>query len=115
MNRQEFMAAEANMSQLADILNHPVLRTAIEIVRAEGVANLPEPIPGVDFTAQLGAAGSQAVGWARALKALESLSRPPVNPGPASLRFSEQQFSEPAKERMRRAGIYTNEEIEKIK
>jgi hypothetical protein len=114
MNRQEFMANEANMSQLADMLKSPVLKVAIEIVRTEGVANMPDPIPGVDFTAQLGAAGSHAVGWARALKALESLSRPVVS-GPASLRFSEQQFSEAAKERMRRAGIYSDKEIEKIK
>ena len=41
------------MASLDEILRHPVMKMAIEIVKAESVG-LPDPIPGVDYQSTRG-------------------------------------------------------------
>ena len=55
------------------------MRMAIEIVKSESVG-LPDPIPGVDYEAQVAACGAYTAGAFRAFDKLESLCRPTVNP-----------------------------------
>ena len=58
------------MVELATLLRSPVLHAAIEIVRAEGIAQIPEPITGVDYSAQMAVAGAYSCGWIKAIRAL---------------------------------------------
>jgi hypothetical protein len=101
------------MSELATMFRSPVLHAAIEIVKTESLTHLPDPVPGVDYQAQVAAAGAYTVGWTRAIRALESLTLKPLSAG---VRMSiEKQFDDAARRRMREAGIYTESEIQSIK
>ena len=99
------------MAELAELLRNPLLNAALEIVRNEGMPSLPEPVPGVDYGAQTAAMGAFITGWSRALRSLESLTRLTIVPGHFP---SQRQFDEPARQRMRAGGIYTEKEIEEI-
>jgi hypothetical protein len=112
MNRMEFQMQEASMAELAGLLRSPVLSTAIAIVKAEAVTSLPDPIPGVDYGAQVSAHGAQMIGWVRAIRALELLAVPPTHA--TGRMFIERQFDSAARRKMREAGVYTEEEIDKI-
>jgi hypothetical protein len=111
MNRAEFQSKEANMAELAMILRTPVFNAALEVIKGESLGYLPDPIPGVDYGAQVAALGAQAIGWTRAIHALETLV---INPRPLTGRPIEQQFDDAARRRMRAAGLYTDEEISTI-
>lgn len=112
INRMAFQMQEGSMAELASLLRNPVLSTAIEIVKAEAVTSLPDPIPGVDYGAQVSAHGAQMAGWLRAIRALELLAMPPVQS--TGRQFIERQFDSAARRKMREAGVYTEEEISKI-
>jgi hypothetical protein len=115
MTRAEFMSSEGNMALLNDILRDPIFKAALDIVKAEAYGPLPDPVPGVSYEAQVAASGAQAIGWMRAIRALESLSRPLPIPAATAVRFQQPQFVEPAKERMRKAGLYSEKEINELK
>jgi hypothetical protein len=112
MKRQEFQKSEQNMADLNELLRHPIMRTAIEIVKAESVG-LPDPIPGVDYESQVAACGAFTAGAFRAFDKLESLCRPSgilIGNLPR-----QEQYDDAAKARMREAGIYTDKEINELK
>ena len=69
---------EANMAELASMLRTPVFRAALEVIKEESLTYLPDPMPGVDYRAHVAALGAQAIGWARAIHALESLAIRPM-------------------------------------
>ena len=89
----------------------PVLFAAIAIVKSESVS-LPEPIPTVDYQTQVAVAGAFTAGIFRAFERLESLARPAMAMAAGMPRQG--QYDDAAKERMRAAGIYTDEEIAKL-
>jgi hypothetical protein len=107
MKRSDFQASEEFMASLSDILKLPVMRAAIEIIKAESVG-LPDPTPGVDYQQQVAVCGAYTAGAFRAFEKLESLCRPPTT---SSIMPRQTQFDEAARERMRSAGIYTDKEI----
>jgi hypothetical protein len=107
MKRSDFQASEEFMASLSDILKLPVMRAAIEIIKAESVG-LPDPTPGVDYQQQVAVCGAYTAGAFRAFEKLESLCRPPTTP---SIMPRQAQYVEQGKERMRAAGIYTDKEI----
>jgi hypothetical protein len=111
ITRAEFQGAEENMSQLAELLRNSILKTALDIVRAEGFPALPEPVPGVDYGAQVAAHGAYVTGWSRALNRLESLSRPMVMPSRIP---PGRQYNEEARRRMAASGLYNEEELEEF-
>jgi hypothetical protein len=113
MKRNEFQKSEQNMADLNELLRTPVMRTAIEIVKSESVG-LPDPIPGVDYEAQVAACGAYTAGAFRAFDKLESLCRPVVNPlsNPPS---GQNQYDAAAKAKMREAGLYSDKEIAEIR
>ena len=113
MTRQEFQSKETNMAELATLLRGPILRAAIEVVKGEGVGFIPQPIPAVDYQAQVAVSGAHMVGWMRAVRALETLT---IKNAPIGIMpFKEAQFEDAALRRMREAGLYSEEEIRKIK
>lgn len=107
MKRTDFQNSEEFMASLTEILRTPVMRTAIEIVKAESVG-LPDPVPGVDYQQQVAVCGAYTAGAFRAFDKLESLTRAPSTP---SIMPRQNQFGDAARERMRAAGIYTDKEI----
>jgi hypothetical protein len=113
MKRSEFQKSEQNMADLNELLRHPIMRTAIEIVKAESVG-LPDPIPGVDYESQVAACGAFTAGAFRAFEKLESLCYGPMGIAPGSMP-RQTQYDDAAKARMREQGIYTDKEIEELK
>ena len=112
MRRSEFQKSEQDMATLNELLRHPIMKAAIEIVKAESVG-LPDPIPGVDYQSHVAASGAFTAGAFRAFEKLESLCRP------AGIALSnlppQTQYADAAKARMRGQGIYTDKEIEEIR
>ena len=112
MKRIDFQKSEQDMATLAEILRHPIMRVAIEIVKAESVG-LPDPIAGVDYADHVAVCGAFTAGAFRAFEKLESLTRPPgmfVGNMPAK----QDLYANAAKEKMREQRVYTDEEIDKI-
>lgn len=99
------------MADLADLLRNPVMRAALEIVKAESVG-LPDPIPGIDYQSQVAVCGAFTAGAFRALERLESLTRPAGVPSASLPR--QPQYADAAKARMREQAIYTEKEISDI-
>ena len=100
------------MATLTELLRHPIMKVAIEIVKAESVG-LPDPIPGVDYGDQVAVCGAFTAGAFRVFDKLESLCRP------AGLAIGglprQEQYDDAAKARMREQGIYTDKEIEELR
>jgi hypothetical protein len=111
MRRTEFQKSEQNMADLNELLRHPIMKAAIEIVKAESVG-LPDPIPGVDYQSQVAACGAFTAGAFRAFEKLESLCRPGIS---VANRPLHEQYADAAKAKMREAGLYTDKEIEELK
>ena len=111
MKRSDFQKSEQFMGELSEILRTPVMRAAIEIVRNESVG-LPDPVPGVDYQQQVAVCGAFTAGSFRVLEKLESLARAPTTP---SILPRTNQFDDAAKDRMRAAGVYSEEEINDLK
>jgi hypothetical protein len=107
MKRSDFQQSEEFMASLTEILRTPVMRAAIEVIKAESVG-LPDPTPGVDYQQQVAVCGAYTAGAFRAFDKLESLARPPSTP---SILPRGNQFDDAARERMRAAGIYSEKEI----
>jgi hypothetical protein len=112
MRRNEFQKSEQNMTDLNELLRQPIMRIAIEIVKSESVG-LPDPIPGVNYEAQVAACGAYTAGAFRAFDKLESLCRPVVNP--LSNPPGQTQYDAAARAKMREAGIYSDKEIAEIR
>lgn len=108
MTRLDFQESESRMSSLAELLRQPEMAWALDIVRAEAVKPLPDPIPGVSYAEMIGVHGAQAVGWAEGIKALVSLSRKPT-----AIKQPEQSrmYADAAKQKLIGSGQYTEEEL----
>lgn len=111
MRRSDFQRNEEFMAGLSEILRAPIMSAAIEIVKAESV-RVPDPMPGVEYQAQMAMAGAFTAGVFRAFDRLESLCHPLAMD---SMQLPRQtQYDAAGKARMRAAGIYTDEEISKL-
>src|SRR4029077_5279177 len=111
MKRYEFQKSQENMASLSELLRHPLMRIAIEIVKTESVG-LPDPIPGVSYESQVAACGAFTAGAFRAFDRLESLCNP-VGVPPASVPRTTK-YDDAAKARMKAQAIYSDKDIEDI-
>lgn len=112
MRRSEFQKSEQDMATLSEILRHPVMKAALDIVRAESVG-LPDPIPGVDYQAQVSVCGAFTAGAFRTIERLESLCLPSTIPAGSMPR--QNQYEDAAKVKMREQGLYTDAEIDNLR
>lgn len=111
MTRAEFQSSESNISQLNELLQFPIMKLALEVVKDESLTSMPTPIPGVSFGEQVAAAGAHAIGWGGSIKALNSLARKSAifqQPDKSSL------YQEEAERRLIASGQYTEQEINEI-
>lgn len=115
MTRAEFQSSEPMMAQLDEVLRFPIVKNALEIVRAEGAnVSLPVPISGVDYAAQVAAVGARTIGWADAIKALCSLSRKPLALQQHKPNDQNSMYLDEARKRVVASGIYTEEELKEL-
>ena len=112
MRRKEFQQSEQDMATLTEILRHPIMKIALEIVRAESVG-LPDPIPGIDYQAQVAVCGAFTAGAFRTIERLESLCLPAGVPVSSLPR--QEQYKDSAKDKMREQGLYTDAEINDLR
>ena len=111
--REDFQKTEVFRSTLAEVLRLPAISVAIDIVRREGAKPLPQPIPGVDYGAQVAAHGAQYVGWCDALKAIESLVDSPNMQFKGS-KNNENLYFDEAVTRVAASKLYTEDEIKQF-
>jgi len=113
MTRKEFQQGESLMAQLSEILRFPVMKQALDILFEEGPSDMPLPIPGVDYGAQVAAVGAASIGWNKALKALKNLSIKPTAFAQKAASQNEM-YKDEAKRRVAASKLYTEAEIEEI-
>lgn len=111
MTRFDFQESESRMANLAELLRQPEMAEALDIVRAEAVKPLPNPVPGVSYAEMIGVHGAQAVGWTEGIRALVSLSR---KPSAAKQPDNSRMYADEAKKRMVESGQYTEEDVKDL-
>jgi hypothetical protein len=75
MTREEFQNSEELRAQLDAILKFPIMEHVFEVVRKMGLKPAPQPIPGVDYGAQMASHGAQLLAWNECLEAFKLLTR----------------------------------------
>jgi hypothetical protein len=114
MTREEFQNSEELRAQLDAILKFPIMEHVFEVVRKMGLKPAPQPIAGVDYSAQMAAHGAQLLAWNECLEAFHLLTRVGhsiFNEGGVT---HTPLYTHAAKARMASTNLYTAEELEAI-
>jgi len=102
-----FQLNSEKVLKLQELLNHPVLKEALNIVRQECAPKEPRLVPGIEMRDMIALEGAKSIGADAFYKKLQALTV--VNN--KVLRDIDKEYIQDARNRLFSTGLYTEEEI----
>jgi hypothetical protein len=111
MKRSEFTNNQNLRSQLHILLEHPVLKLAIEALVSEA-PSIPQAIPGVDYSALVATAGARHIGFLQFARDLRALTQVSKSQETRATQESDAALRDVAKATLVEQGLYSQEELD---